>query len=120
HQKALSVVAAVSIVPIAMGLLAEMSPDHSGPVVAASLSEFVSTSKVWIVSFALLFYVPLESGVAGWATTLVGKQAPAGESPEIGPRISSRALSGFWLGFSGSRLAVALLAPTLVRLLGEA
>lgn len=120
HQKALSVVAAVSIVPIAMGLLAEMSPDHSGPVVAASLSEFVSTSKFWIVSFAFLFYVPLESGVAGWATTLVGKQAPAGESPEVGPRIASRALSGFWLGFSGSRLAVALLAPTLVHLLGEA
>ena len=120
HQAALSAVAAVSIVPIAMGFFAEMSPDHSGPVEAASLAGFVSTPKFWIVSLAFLFYVPIESGVAGWATTLVAQHTPAGEAAEIGTKISSRALSGFWLGFSGSRLAVALLAPTLVHLLGEA
>jgi fucose permease len=119
HRAALSALAAVSIIPIAMGFGADMNPDHSGPVVAASLSEFVRTSKFWLVSLAFLFYVPLESGVAGWATTLVLKQTPPGEAEERGRKISGGALSGFWLGFSGSRLAVAVLAPTLVRVLGE-
>jgi fucose permease len=119
HRAALFATAAVSIVPFLMAFVADMNPDHSGPVVAASLSEFVRTPKFWIVSLAFLFYVPLESGVAGWATTLVTRQNPAGEAEERGRKISGGALSGFWLGFSGSRLAVAVLAPTLVRVLGE-
>jgi fucose permease len=70
----------------------------------------------WIAGLAFLFYVPLESSVAGWATTLVVKQGPGGE------RAASLALSGFWLGFMGSRLLVSLLGlhghelPVLVAL----
>ena len=57
--------------------------------------------------------------MAGWATTLVSRQAPQGEAEERGRKVSGAALSGFWLGFSGSRLLVAIYAKDLVRLLGE-
>ena len=117
HRGALCAIAAVSIVPIAMGIGANMNPDQSGVVSAASLAEFTRTSKFWLVSFAFLFYVPLESAVAGWATTLVSRQAPQGEAEERGRKVSGAALSGFWLGFSGSRLLVAIYAKDLVRLL---
>jgi fucose permease len=119
HQRALSVIAAVSIVPIVMGIAANMNPDQAGHAEVASLSEFVKNRKFWLVSFAFLFYVPLESSVAGWATTLVSRQKPAGEEESRGRKISGTALSGFWLGFSGSRLVVALLARQLAEHLGE-
>ncbi len=104
HRGALIGIAAGSMVPVVLGAFVEMNPTATVPVAAASLADFVRTPKFWI---------------AGWATTLVGQKAPKDEPEARGRKISGAALSAFWLGFSGSRLAVAVLSPALIRLLGE-
>jgi fucose permease len=74
-----------------------------------------------VLGFAFLFYVPLETSVAGWATTLVLKQTPKEVSAEDSKKIASLALSGYWLGFTGSRLIVSILGSfgLLTRILGK-
>jgi fucose permease len=109
YGKGLAFLAAVSVVPVVMGVFAEMNPSP-GPAAAPAgesqggLSALLSNRTFWVVGLAFLFYVPLESSVAGWATTIV-----AGPTPDDrGRRVASVSLSGFWLGFMGSRLLVAI------------
>lgn len=107
----LILIAAVSFVPIAMGLFAEMSPDQAAAPAAGAgsgLGTLLINAAFWIPALAFLFYAPLETSVAGWATTIVIRQAPEGRPPEETQKIASAALSGFWLCFTGSRLLVAL------------
>jgi fucose permease len=54
---------------------------------------------------AFLFYVPLESSVAGWATTIISRAAPDDPGTK---RLAAIGLMAFWLCFTGSRLLVAL------------
>jgi fucose permease len=100
----LAVLAGAMLIPVALGAPADMHPD--APAAAAgstpNLSALFMSRLFWIAGLAFLFYVPIESGVAGWATTLVTKQGPGGE------RTASAALSGFWLAFMGSRLLVSI------------
>ena len=104
----LSILAVVMLVPAAMGIWANMSPaapataEVAAAVPAAGLGSLFTSKVFWIAGLAFLFYVPIESSIAGWATTLVTKQGPGGE------RVASIALSGFWLAFMGSRLIVSI------------
>lgn len=103
-SRGLVLLAGLMLVPVALGIGAPMNPD--GPQAAGALADVGSlfTSKLfWIAGLAFLFYVPIESSVAGWATTLVTKQGPGGE------RTASLALSGFWMSFMGSRLLMSQL-----------
>jgi len=100
----LSILAGLMLVPAGMALGADMSPAVETAVSTASVgvSSLFASKVFWIAGFAFLFYVPIESSIAGWATTLVTKQGPGGE------RAASIALSGFWLAFMGSRLIVSI------------
>jgi MFS family permease len=69
----------------------------------------LSSPGFWLLGFAFLFFVPLETSVAGWATTLVQRQIPPDVPPARAARIAAWTLSGFWFGFTGSRLAVSVL-----------
>lgn len=100
----LSLLGGLMLVPAVMGFLAPMDPvvAAAGPAMTtASLGSLFTSKLFWVAGLAFLFYVPIESCVAGWATTLVTKQGPGGE------RAASVALSGFWFAFMGSRLLVA-------------
>ncbi len=99
----LSLLGGLMLVPVVMGVGAPMNPDvAAGPATAAAgLGSLFSSKLFWVAGLAFLFYVPIESSVAGWATTLVTKQGPGGE------RAAALALSGFWFAFMGSRLLVA-------------
>ena len=70
--------------------------------------------------FAFLFFVPLETSTAGWATTLVLRQTPSDVPDARAKQFAALTLSGFWLGFTGSRLIVSILGATgvLTRVLG--
>lgn len=104
--------AIVSIVPVVMGFFAAMDPSvapaaaGAPPAAQAGLKELFAGRLFWLTSLAFLFYVPLESSVAGWATTIVTRHAP--QDPGTA-RMASMSLMAFWLCFTGSRLLVALL-----------
>jgi fucose permease len=144
-----TVMALVSVAPIVMAVFAEMNLTPAGaPAAEASvaaapaafgLGDLFGSRLFWLTSLAFLFYVPLESSVASWATTIVGaspppepapafavgsladapatgdgaKPPPAADAGATAPTpddgLASLSLTGFWLCFTGSRLAVALL-----------
>ena len=70
-------------------------------------SHLLNDKIVWILGLTLMCWVVIESGTAGWATTLVRQAAPPDESPELSDKIAARALSAFWLCFMASRLLTA-------------
>ena len=89
------------LVPLALAVFADMG-ESGASASSASLGALFQSRTFWLAGLAFLFYVPIESSVAGWATTLVARQGPGGE------RAASLALSGFWLAFMGSRLLVSI------------
>lgn len=110
YTAGVGLLAIVSAVPIAMGWFAPMDPPAAeavaGAVVpTAGLAELFSQRLFWLTSLAFLFYVPLESSTAGWATTIVTQ----GSDDPAASRLASISLMGFWLCFTGSRLLVAVL-----------
>lgn len=68
---------------------------------AAGLGDLLRHRTLWLCAFAMFFYGPLEATMAGWATTYLGESG-------VGPARAATWLSGFWLAFTGSRLATAL------------
>jgi fucose permease len=124
YRRGLTLFALVALTPAGLGLFADMNPAAaaSAPTVAAAggLGALLGSPFFWVIGLAFLFYVPLETSVGGWATTLVVRQTPTGVPVERSKRVAAIALSGFWLGFTGSRLAVSILGTTgvLPRLLG--
>ena len=133
YSKGLSVLAMLAATPVVLGVFAAMQPP---PIAAQDLAAAAATAQqappggsaallaspsFWVLGFAFLFFVPLETSVAGWATTLVLRQMPS-DVPEIrSKRFAALTLSGFWLGFTGSRLIVSILGATgvLTGLLGR-
>jgi len=117
----LFLIAGLSLLPLVMGLFAEMNPDRAAApatgtsVISGGLSALLGSAAFWIPALAFLFYAPLETSIAGWATTIVTGDAPAGEAGEPARKLASSSLSGFWLCFTGSRLLVSLLS-TRIRL----
>ena len=73
----------------------------------------MSSKLFWLTSLAFLFYVPLESCTAGWATTLIVSQSPSGEEEKT-KKLAAWGLSGFWLCFMGSRLVVSLMGEEAI------
>jgi fucose permease len=108
YRKGLIVLAAILLAPLLMGLFAEMNPDGPPKFSGGGVGDLLSSGAFWLVSLAFMFYVPLESGVAGWATTLIARQFSPRDPEGAAQRMSSMALSGFWLCFMGSRLVISV------------
>jgi fucose permease len=74
-----------------------------------------------VLGFAFLFFVPLETATAGWATTLVLRQTPSDVPDAQAKRFGALTLSSFWLGFTFSRLIASIFGATgvLTRVLGR-
>jgi fucose permease len=106
YSRTISILAAISVVPILMGLPAPMDTAHDGGHAEGTLGQLFSSKIFWMTSLAFLFYVPLESSVAGWATTIVTRQSQQGVDAG---KLASLGLMAFWLCFTGSRLVVAIM-----------
>lgn len=71
---------------------------------AGGLNALLADPFVWLCCLAFFCHVPIEAGVAAWATTLMTDKG-------VGERNASALLSAFWLTFMGSRLVTALTLP---------
>jgi hypothetical protein len=133
YSKTLLLLAMLATMPVALGALAEMHPPPVAPVLAiaspiaqtvpaSGSAALLSSRAFWVLGFAFLFFVPLETSSAGWATTLVLRQTSPDVPEARAQRFAALTLSGFWLGFTGSRLIASILGATgvLTRLLGKA
>jgi len=129
YTKGLLLLALLATTPVVLGAFAEMHPPLMAPQVPASAAQtapasgaaaLLSSPVFWVLGFAFLFFVPLETSTAGWATTLVLRQTPSDVPDERAKQFAALTLSGFWLGFTGSRLIVSILGATgvLTRVLG--
>lgn len=110
YELGLNVIAMLALLPfvLAFGLDlggGELNGDLSQAF--AGFSELLSDKTIWLLGLTMMCWVVIESGTAGWATTLVKTAAPAGESNERSERIAARSLSAFWLCFMGARLVTA-------------
>ena len=131
YTKGLLLLALLATTPVVLGVFAEMHPPPVAPqVLAATVGQTAPTSGsvallsspvFWVLGFAFLFFVPLETSTAGWATTLVLRQTPSDVPDARAKQFAALTLSGFWLGFTGSRLIVSVLGATgvLTRVLGR-
>ncbi len=111
-ENGLTVIALLAIVPflLAFGI------DLKGGELKGDLGEafagfrhLLNDQTVWLLGLTLMCWVVIESGTAGWASTLVKESAPAGEDVEQSERFAAGALSAFWLCFMGSRFVAALI-----------
>jgi MFS family permease len=100
-RRTLAVFALLALVPGFLAVFAAgehwQVADHTGDA-AALLSEQSS----WLAALVLLFYVPLEASVSLWTFNLLGDRGQD-------EREAAGLLTGFWGGFVGSRLVVAVL-----------
>jgi MFS family permease len=132
YSKGLVLLAAIATLPVVLGVFAEMHPPAVASQVLATpaantlaptsgSTALLASPLFWVLGFAFLFFVPLETSSAGWATTLVLRQTPSDVPDARAKRFAAMTLSGFWLGFTGSRLIVSILGATgvLTRLLGK-
>jgi fucose permease len=115
----LFVIVGLSLLPILLGFFVEMNPDAAGAPAAGAapggggLSALLGSAAFWIPALAFLFYAPLETSIAGWATTIVAGAASADAEGDHARKIAASSLSGFWLCFTGSRLLVSLLSTKI-------
>jgi fucose permease len=133
YSTGLLLVAMLATTPVVLGIFAEMQPPPvavqavavADPIAQAApvsgSAALLASPLFWVLGLAFLFFVPLETSVAGWATTLVLRQIPPDVPEARAKRFAALTLSGFWLGFTGSRLIVSILGATgvLTRLLGK-
>lgn len=133
YSKGLLLLAMLATAPVVLGVFAEMQPPpavsqvQAAPAAiaqaapASGSAAILSSPLFWVLGCAFLFFVPLETSVAGWATTLVLRQTPTDVPEARAKRFAALTLSGFWLGFTGSRLIVSILGATgvLMKLLGK-
>jgi fucose permease len=100
------VLSSLCFVPLILGLWVDwerIAPEET-PTVAAGLGMLLSDPIVWLCCIAFFCHVPIEASVAAWATTLMTRKG-------VGEGAAASLLSVFWLTFTGSRLATALLLP---------
>ncbi len=133
YAKGLLLLAMLATTPVVLGVFAGMDPPPMAPQVLAAAAPIeqaapasgsaalLSSPVFWVLGFAFLFFVPLETSTAGWATTLVLRQTSSDVPEARAKRFAALTLSGFWLGFTGSRLIASILGATgvLTRLLGR-
>jgi MFS family permease len=111
-SKALTFVALLGVIPFALAFGQDLGGGElDGDLAAAfaGFSELFSDRTIWLLGFTMMCWVVIESGTAGWATTLVKESAPEGEPEETSEKIAAHALSAFWLCFMGARLLTAWL-----------
>jgi MFS family permease len=111
-SKALRFVALLGVIPFALAFGLDLGGGElDGDLAAAfaGFSELLSDRTIWLLGLTMMCWVVIESGTAGWATTLVKESAPEGELEETSEKIAARALSAFWLCFMGARLLTAWL-----------
>lgn len=109
-SKALVTIAFLGLIPFAIGFGQELGGGElDGDLAAAfaGFSDLLSDRTIWLLGLTMMCWVVIESGTAGWATTLVKESAPEGESEEASEKVAARALSAFWLCFMGARLLTA-------------
>lgn len=105
-----SILAASAVFLALFGLFVKMNPEAGGSAaaeVAMTFKQLISDPIMWFCGLSLMFWAPLESATAAWTTTFVTKLSK--EEDERAKRLASWTLSGFWLGFMGSRLIAAAL-----------
>jgi fucose permease len=122
YGKGLMLLAMLATIPVLLGAFAAMHPPAIAPLALAAAIEqaaptsgsaaLLSSAVFWVLGFAFLFFVPLETSTAGWATTLVFRQTPSDVPDADAKRFAALTLSGFWLGFTGSRLIASILGAT--------
>ena len=108
--KALVAIALLGLIPFAFGFGQELGGgelDGDLSAAFAGFSDLLSDRTIWLLGLTMMCWVVIESGTAGWATTLVKESAPDGESEEVSEKVAARALSAFWLCFMGARLLTA-------------
>ena len=69
---------------------------------APGITVLLVDAVMWVCALALLFYSPMEASMAAWTTTYLGDKG-------VSEWLASGLLSAFWLTFTLSRLATALL-----------
>jgi fucose permease len=102
---AISLLGALVAVPAFFSLKVMMQASAAAKPVG--FDTVVHDPVMWLCGLTLMFWVPIESCTAAWATTFVNSLAPAGEASERSRRIAAWTLSGFWLCFMGARLFTA-------------
>ncbi len=80
------------------GAMLPSAAEEADPGVGVLLADPI----MWLCALALLFYAPMEATMAAWATTYLGDKG-------LSEGRAAAVLSGFWLAFTCSRLATALL-----------
>ena len=108
--KALVTIALLGLIPFFIGFGQELGGGELDGDLAAAFAGFsylMSDQTIWLLGLTMMCWVVIESGTAGWATTLVEESAPEGESEEASEKVAARALSAFWLCFMGARLLTA-------------
>lgn len=111
-EKGLTLIALLAVVPFALAFGLDLKGGElEGDLGKAfeGFSNLLSDRTVWLLGLTLMCWVVIESGTAGWATTLVKNVAPADEPEEVSDRIAARSLSIFWLSFMGARVLTAIL-----------
>jgi MFS family permease len=81
----------------------EKSPDRID-----TFEEMLRSPVLWLCCLTMLFYAPLELSLGAWATTLVKRQIPEDMSADQSAKLTTLALSGFWLCFLSARLLSAI------------
>ncbi len=97
----------LTLVPFLMALPVQMQGAPAAQ--PAGFDVLLRDPVMWLCGLTLLFWVPIESGTAAWATTLVKRLTPGGENEKKSSRIAAAALSAFWFCFMGSRLIAAII-----------
>lgn len=132
YARGLLLLSLLAALPAVLGVFAEMhppaiaqsaaaAPPLPDPAAASGSVALLTSPVFWVLGFAFLFFVPLETSSAGWATTLVLRHTPADVPDARAKRFAALTLSGFWLGFTGSRLIASILGATgiLTTILGR-
>jgi fucose permease len=105
-ERTLLVPAAITILPLVLALGVQWQRLATTPVQSASggLGILLSDPVVLLCCAAFFCHVPIEASVAAWATTLMTGRG-------VSQTTAATLLSVFWLTFTFSRLATALLLP---------
>jgi len=105
-ERTLLVPAGITVLPLVLALGVQwhkLATSHD-QTVSGGLGILLSDPVVWLCCAAFFCHVPIEASVAAWATTLMTGRG-------VSEAKAATLLSVFWLTFTGSRLATALLLP---------
>jgi MFS family permease len=111
-DKGITVIALLALLPFVLAFGQDLGGGELQGEIGKAFEGFGQLLKdktVWLLGLTLLCWVVIESGTAGWATTLVKEShsTSAVQSDAASDRTAARALSAFWLCFMGSRMLTA-------------